>query len=55
MTKLFDIVNKFVAEKKVERKQLMVNKGFIDSSIEYSDDLWDQFKSYRLKKWIENN
>ena len=52
---LIETVNKFVAEKRVERKALMVSRGFIDSSVDYTDKLWDEFKTFRLHKWIKDN
>jgi len=47
---IFERIARFVEEKKVEKQQLMVRKGFIDSAIPYSDKLWADFKT----KWLAN-
>lgn len=53
--KIFERIGKFFEEKKVERKDFMIEKGYIDSSVPYSDELWLKFKEKWQKDFLKKN
>jgi len=53
--RVFERIVRFFEEKEVERTNLMIEKGFIDSSVPYSQKLWDEFREYEFKQYFEKN
>lgn len=43
-------ITRFFDEVKVYRKNLMVRKGYIKKEVEYTDELWGEFKEW----WYKN-